>query len=62
MSEVNCVLDRSDFEEQMVRIIPKAENTFEYKYDQQYVQSDQSNITNNTIKTTLEMVSVTSVI
>ena len=34
MSEVNCVLDRSDFEEQIVGIIPKAEYTSEHKYDQ----------------------------
>ena len=34
MSKMNCVLDRLDFEEQIVRTIPKAENTSKHKYDQ----------------------------
>ena len=34
MSEVNCVLDRLDFKEQIVRTIPKVENTSEYEYNQ----------------------------
>ena len=51
MSEVNCVLDRSDFEEQIVRTIPKAENTSEYE--------NQSDMTSNTIKTNPGVVTVT---
>ena len=31
---MNYVLDHLDFEEQIVRTIPKAKNTFEHKYDQ----------------------------
>ena len=31
---INYVLDRSDFKEQIVRTIPKVENTFEHKYNQ----------------------------
>ena len=31
---MNYVLDRSDFKEQIVRTIPKAENTSEHEYDQ----------------------------
>ena len=34
MSKVNCVLDRLQFEKQLMKMIPKAENTFEHKYDQ----------------------------
>ena len=34
MSEVNSVLDRLDSEKQIVRMIPKAKNTSEHKYDQ----------------------------
>ena len=60
MSEVNCVLDCSDFEGQIVKTIPKAENTSKHKYDQQYGQSNQSDLTSNTIKTTPGVVSVTS--
>ena len=37
---MNPVLDRSQFKDQLIKMIPKAENTFEYKYDQQYGQSD----------------------
>ena len=62
MSEVNCVLDRSDFEEQIVRTIPKAENTFEHKYDQQYDQSDQNDMSSDTIRTTSGVVTVTSLV
>ena len=62
MSEVNCVLDRSNFEEQIVRTIPKAKNTSEYKYDQRYGQSDQSDMTSNTIRRTSEVVTVTSLV
>ena len=62
MSEVNCVLDRLDFKKQIVRIIPKAENTSEHKYDQQYGQSDQSDMTSDTIRTTPGMVTVTLLI
>ena len=43
MSEMNCVLDRSDFKEQIVKTIPKVENTSEHKYVQQYKQSKQYN-------------------
>ena len=39
---MNYVLDRLDFEEQIVRMIPKAENTFEHK--------DQSNRINDTAR------------
>ena len=59
MSEVNCVLDCSDFEEQIVRTIPKAENTSKHKYDQQYGQSNQSDMTSDTIRTTSGVVMVT---
>ena len=62
MSEVNCVLDHSDFEEQIVKTIPKAENTFEHEYDQQYGQSNQSDMTSDTIRTTPGMVTVTSLV
>ena len=34
IKEMNYVLDCSDFEEQIVNMILKAENIFEYKYDQ----------------------------
>ena len=60
MSEVNCVLDHSDFKEQIVRTIPKAENTFKHEYDQRYGQSNQNNMTSDTIRTTLGVVTVTS--
>ena len=61
-----------------MKMIPKAENTFDHEYDQsgaiknmakvmqskqcnqRYGQSNQSDMTSNTIKTTLEVVSVTS--
>ena len=56
MSEVKFVLDRSDFEEQIMRTIQKAENTYKHKYNQQYGKSDQSNMTSNTIKTTLRVI------
>ena len=50
MNEVNCVLDRSKFKEQIVRTISKAEIISKHKYNQQYGQSNQSNITNNKIR------------
>ena len=40
---VNYVLDRSNFEEQIVKTIPKAENTFKHK--------NHSNTISNTVKT-----------
>ena len=52
MSEINYVLDYSNFEKQIVRTIPKVENNFKYKYNQQYGQSNQSTMTSNTIRTT----------
>ena len=57
---MNYVLDRLDFEEQIVKTIPKAENTSEHKYDQRYGQNDQSDMTSNTIRTTPGVVTVTS--
>ena len=42
MGEMNYVLDRLDFEEQIVRMIPKAENTSE--------QKNQSDTTSNTVR------------
>ena len=59
MSEVNCVLDHSDFKEQIVRMIPKAENTSKHKYNQRYGQSDQSDMTSDTIRTIPGVVTVT---
>ena len=56
---MNYVLDRSDFEEQIVRTIPKAENTSKHKDNQRYGQSDQSDMTSDTIRTTSEVVTVT---
>ena len=56
---MNYILDRLDFEEQIVRTIPKVENTSEHEDDQQYSQSDQSNMNSNLIRTTLGMVMVT---
>ena len=38
--EMNSVLGRSQFEEQLMKMILKAENTSKHKYDQQYGQSD----------------------
>ena len=63
IGKINYVLDRLYFEEQIVKTIPKAENTFKHKYDQsntnqRYSQSDQNDITTNTIKMTLEVVIV----
>ena len=58
---MNDVLDRSDFEEQIVRMIPKAENTSEQskqcnqRYNQRYDQSDQSN-QNNAINNTARVI------
>ena len=60
MSKMNFVLDRSDFEEQIVRTIPKAKNTSKHKYDQRYGKSNQSDMTSNLIRTTLGVVLVTS--
>ena len=40
--EINYVLDRLDFEKQIVRMIPKAENNSEHK--------NQSNTTSNTVR------------
>ena len=31
---MNCVLGRLQFEEQLMKIIPKVENIFKHKYDQ----------------------------
>ena len=42
MGEMNYVLDRSGFEEQIVRMIPKAENTSEHE--------NQSNTTSNMVR------------
>ena len=42
MGEINYVLNRLDFKKQIVRIIPKAENTFEHK--------DQSDTINDTAR------------
>ena len=48
ISKMNYVLDCLDFKLKMInQIIPKIENIFEYKYDQQY---GQSNIISNTVK------------
>ena len=62
MSKMNCVLDRSDFEEQIVRTIPKAENTSKHKYNQRYGQADQSDMISDTIRTTPRVVTVTSLV
>ena len=45
IGEINYVLDRSDFEEQIVRMILKVENTFKHK--------DQSNAINDTTSNTV---------
>ena len=50
---MNYVLDCSNFEVRMIdRTILKVENSFKYKYNQQYVQSNtiKSNIINITAK------------
>ena len=51
MREMNYVLDRLDFKKEIVRTIPKAENTSKYKDNQQYGQSNQSDTINNTART-----------
>ena len=51
IGKINYVLDRSDFKEQMVRMIPKAENTSEHKD-----QSDQSNAINNMTSNTVRAI------
>ena len=45
---MNYVLDRLDFEEKIVRMIPKAENTSKHK--------DQSNAINNTTSNTVRAI------
>ena len=58
---MNYVLDRPDFKEQIVRMIPKTENTFKHKYNQndtirairstiQLKQCNQSDTINNTAR------------
>ena len=37
---MNYILDRLDFKEQIMKMIPKAENTSVHKYNQRYGQSD----------------------
>ena len=74
--EMNSVLGRLQFEEQLMKMIPKAKNTSKHKYNQssamnntakaiqskqynqQYGQSNQSDMTNDTIRTTPGVVSV----
>ena len=49
---MNC----SDFEEQIVRTISKAENTFEHEDNQRY---GQSNMTSDMIRTTPGVITIT---